>query len=141
MKWTLIIILSLTSFLRLQAQQFTIKGQLYLSTPKSSKSSQSISYNGIPLEVYVHEITSTAEVDIVDGIITKIYTPVVDRFFSKWDGSFKTRLPAGKYSVFVRYNDGFYGNLRDAADNLSPVILGNNKTEWITITINYSSPR
>ncbi|MEP2667845.1 MAG: hypothetical protein ABJH04_02560 [Cyclobacteriaceae bacterium] len=112
-----------------------------MSTPESSRSSQSISYNGIPLEVYVHEITSTAEVDIVDGIITKIYTPVADRFFSKWDGSFKTRLPAGKYSVFVRYKDGFYGNLRDAADNLSPVILGNNKTEWITITINYSAPR
>lgn len=131
----------LISLSHLQAQRFGIKGQLYWSTPESIKASQTVAYNGIPLEVFVHELTSTAEVDIVDGIITKIYTPVVDRFFCKWDGSFKSKLPAGKYSVFVRYQNGFYGNLQDATDNLSPVSLGQNKSEWITITINYSSHR
>lgn len=131
----------LISLSHLQAQRFGIKGQLYWSTPESIKASQSVAYNGIPLEVFVHELTSTAEVDIVDGIITKIYTPVVGRFFCKWDGSFKSKLPAGRYSVFVRYQNGFYGNLQDATDNLSPVSLGQNKNEWITITINYSSDR
>ncbi|MEQ8363500.1 MAG: hypothetical protein RH948_11565 [Cyclobacteriaceae bacterium] len=122
-----------------QAQRYGIKGQLYWSTSESVSTSQTVTYNGIPLEIFVHELTSTAEVDMLDGVITKIYTPVADRFFCKWDGSFKSRLPAGKYSVFVRYKDRFYGNLQDANDNLSPVFLGQNKSEWITITIDYSS--
>ncbi|MEQ9415631.1 MAG: hypothetical protein RIF39_17470 [Cyclobacteriaceae bacterium] len=122
-----------------QAQRYGIKGQLYWSTSESVRTSQTVTYNGIPLEIFVHELTSSAEVDMLDGVITKIYTPVADRFFCKWDGSFKSRLPAGKYSVFVRYKDSFYGNLQDANDNLSPVFLGQNKSEWITITIDYSS--
>ncbi|GAB1445822.1 hypothetical protein MASR2M41_15500 [Flammeovirgaceae bacterium] len=124
----------------LPAQRYGIKGQLYWSTPESANKSQTVKYSGIPLEVYVHALTSPAEVDVVDGFISKIYTPVVDRFFCKWDGSFKSKLPAGKYSVFVRYQNKFYGNIQDANDNLSPVSLGENKNEWITITINYFSP-
>jgi len=134
---TIIFTLVFTS--NIYAQRYGIKGQLYWSTPESANSSQTVSYNGIPLEIFVHELTSTAEVDLIDGVITKIYTPVVSRFFCKWDGAFKAKLPAGQYSVFARYQNGFYGNLKDANDRLSPVSLGKNKNEWITITINYSS--
>ncbi|MFZ1808588.1 MAG: hypothetical protein WAU36_15250 [Cyclobacteriaceae bacterium] len=139
MKKVITIALCLVSLSDLQAQRYGIKGQLFWSTSESASTSQTVEYIGIPLEIFVHELTSTAEVDIVDGVITKIYTPVADRFFCKWDGSFKSKLPAGRYSIFVRYKDGFYGNLQDAADNLSPVSLGQNKSEWITVTINYSS--
>ncbi|MCB0493011.1 MAG: hypothetical protein KDC93_11405 [Cyclobacteriaceae bacterium] len=139
MKKIAIIAFCFLSLHDLQAQRYGIKGQLYWSTSESSNTSQTVAYNGIPLEVFVHELTSTAEVDIVDGVITKIYTPVAERFFCKWDGSFKSKLPAGQYSVFVHYKDGFYGNLQDGAGNISPVSLGKNKSEWITITINYSN--
>ncbi len=141
MKKITTIIFSLVFISNLHAQRYGIKGQLYWSTPESANTSQTVKYSGIPLEVYIHTLTSTAEVDVVDGVISKIYTPVVDRLFCKWDGSFKSKLPAGKYSVFVRYQNKFYGNIQDANDNLSPVSLGQNKNEWITITINYSSFR
>lgn len=141
MKKNLMIFFTLVLTSNVHAQRFGLKGQLYWSTPESINSSQVVTYNGIPLEIFVHELTSTAEVDLTDGVITKIYTPVVSRFFCKWDGTFKTKLPAGQYSVFVHYKNGYYGNLKDADDRLSPVSLGKNKNEWITITITYLPSR
>lgn len=141
MKKATTIIFSLIFISNLHAQRYGIKGQLYWSTPESASTSQTVPYSGIPLEIFVHELTSTAEVDLVDGVITKIYTPVVSRFFCKWDGSFRSKLPAGNYSVFARYKDGFYGNIQDSSGNLSPVFMNKKKSEWITITINYSSYR
>lgn len=123
------------------AQQFTVEGQLYWSTPESVMASQLLPYSGVPLEIFVHELTSTAEVDIENGVITKIYTPVKDRFFCKSNGTFKVKLPAGRYSVFARYQGAFYGNIKDTSDNLSPVFLSKKKSEWITITINYPSQK
>jgi len=121
------------------AQKINLKGQLYWVAPESNPTQQTIEYNGLPLEIFVHPITSLAEVDVSESVITKIYTPVISRFFSKWNGSFKTKLPPGEYSVFVRYQNGFYGNLQDITGNLSPVII-KNKNAWITITINYPYP-
>jgi len=124
-----------------QTQQGAVKGQLYLIAPETnfSHQGQHIPYNGVPLEIFIHELTSPAEVDIEDGIIKKIYTPVVTRIFSKWNGGFKAKLPAGNYSFFVRYQNGFYGNLKDASGNLSPVFVPKKKQAWITIVISYAS--
>ncbi|HOO10296.1 MAG TPA: hypothetical protein PKW06_10185 [Cyclobacteriaceae bacterium] len=140
MKGFATIVFCLSAMAPLQAQRYGIKGQLYWATPESSGTRETVTYSGVPLEIYVHGLTSVAEVDIVDGAISKIYTPVVDRFFCKWDGSFKARLPAGSYSVFVRYQNRYYGNLQDANGNLSPVTMGLKRNEWITITIDYPPP-
>lgn len=80
-----------------QSQKTGVKGQLYLIAPETNYKprGQNIPYDGVPLEIFIHELTSTAEVDIEDGTIKKIYTPVVSRIFSKWNGSFKAKLPPG----------------------------------------------
>lgn len=125
----------------ISAQQLgTLKGQLYWVPPSDNYSpeKQNIPYNGIPLEIFVHQITTEAEVDYEEGQIHKIYTPVVARFFCKWNGSFKVKLPPGRYSVFVRSQNNFYGNLQDANGNLSPATIEESKrTTWITITLDY----
>lgn len=106
--------------------------------PDFKPTEQNIPYQGVPLEIYIHQLTTEAEVDYSNGNITKIYTPVVTRLFSKPNGTFKTRLPPGQYSVFVHYKDAFYGNLIDSQGNISPAIISDNKKmAWVTITIAY----
>ncbi len=101
---------------------------------------QNIPYQGIPLEIYVHQLTTEAEVDYANGKITRIHTPVAARFFCKSNGTFKVRLPPGEYSVFVRYQNSYYGNLKDSNNNLSPAIITDaQKMAWITITIKYGT--
>ena len=94
---------------------------------------------GYQLEIYVHELTSPKEVDLENGIIKKVYSRLITRKFSKWDGSFKLKLAPGDYSIFVRSNNSYYGNLTDAQGNLSPAIVRNKKFAWITITLDYVS--
>lgn len=141
MKNVIFILFVLTAGYETSAQRLgTLKGQLYWVPPDSNYSpeKQNIPYNAKPLEIFVHQITSEAEVDFEDGLIHKIYTPIVARFFCKWNGSFKTRLPLGRYSVFVRNKNNFFGNLKDAEGNLSPATIDSTKrTTWVTITIEY----
>ena len=122
------------------AQRSGIKGKLYWMPPdKTFKTEeQNIPYQGLPLEIFVYELTTEAEVDFDDGVISKIYTPSVSRFWCKSNGTFKNRLPPGKYSVFVRYKNRFYGNLKDASGNLSPALINDPKQmAWVTITLTY----
>ncbi len=123
------------------AQKTGVKGQLYWLAPETNykPNAQTIPYNGVPLEIFIHELTSKAEVDIENNGIKKIYTPAVARIFSDWDGSFKAKLPPGRYSVFVRYQNSFFGNITDAEGNLSPVIVSDKGQAWITINIDYAS--
>lgn len=120
------------------AQRSGISGQIYWITPEAN-TVQSIPYNGLPLEIFVHELTSMAEVDTINNAISKIYTPVVSRFFCKRNGSFKSNVPPGSYSVFVKTQSGYYGNLQDASGNLSPAMVTEKKNAWITIMINYEN--
>ena len=131
----------MASFSALHAQRSGIKGQLYWMSPNPDykPTEQNIPYQGLPLEIYVHQLTTEAAVDYSNEKITKIYTPVVARFFTKSNGTFKTRLPQGQYSVFVHYKNAFYGNLIDGKGNISPAIITDNKkTAWVTITIAYN---
>ncbi|MEQ8424969.1 MAG: hypothetical protein RIA63_09680, partial [Cyclobacteriaceae bacterium] len=73
-------------------QKSGVKGQLYWLPQKESTAQQNVPYSGLPLEIFVHQLTSTAEVDTEEGVIKKIYTPLVTRFFCKWNGSFKVKL-------------------------------------------------
>lgn len=123
------------------AQKTSISGQLYWHSPQASDVGHTAIYNGVPLEIFIHALTTMAEVDVKDGIINKIYTPVISRFFCKRNGSFKTKIQPGEYSVFVKYQNGFYGNIQDRMGNISPAIITAKRNAWITITINYATYR
>lgn len=122
------------------AQKTGIEGKLY-SLPTASNLSQpnqAVAYSGIPLELFIHAPTTLAEVDGDEDGISKIYTPLIKRSFSKWDGSFKIKLPPGAYSVFVLYKNRYYGNLQDKNGNLSPAYVVNKKRAWVTVTLTYT---
>lgn len=135
----LLFLITLPGFV--SAQRKSISGQLYWHSPQATEMGHAAIYNGVPLEIFIHARTTLAEVDSEDGIINKIYTPVISRFFCDRNGSFKTKLPPGEYSVFVKYQNGFYGNIQDRVGNLSPATITAKRNAWITITINYAAYR
>lgn len=140
MKSPAYILLTFLSISFVSAQRSGIKGKLYWMSPdKAFKTEeQNIPYQGLPLEIFVHELTTEAEVDFEDAVISKIYTPIVSRFWCKSNGTFKTKLPPGNYSIFVRYKNRYYGNLKDAIGNLSPAYINDSKQmAWVTITLTY----
>lgn len=123
------------------AQKTGISGQLYWHTSQASEMGHTVNYNGVPLEIFIHTLTTMAEVDVRNGIINKIYTPIISRFFCNRNGSFKTKIPPGEYSVFVKYQNGFYGNIQDRVGNISPATITAKRNAWITITIDYTTNR
>lgn len=122
------------------SQKSRVEGKLYLlpSDNNSSNNEGATPYSGLPLEIFVHAPTTNAELDEDETAITRIYTPLIARVFSKWDGTFKVKLPPGSYSVFVYYQNKYFGNLQDKNGVLSPVIVTQGKKAWVTITINYT---
>ncbi|MEZ4973978.1 MAG: hypothetical protein R2820_11755 [Cyclobacteriaceae bacterium] len=141
MKYNLFLISIITLSIPSFAQKTGVAGQLYWNQPESNSDhlDKTIPYSGIPLEIFVHELTTLAEVDLDDNKISKIYTPLVKREFAKWNGAFKIKLPPGQYSIFVFYKNHYFGNLQDRKGNLSPAFVEYKKKSWVTITIDYSS--
>lgn len=120
------------------AQRSNIQGQLYW-LPTEANFQQNIPYQGVPLEIFVYELTTAEDVVWEDNIIKKINSRLVQQAFSRPDGAFKLKVPPGQYSVFARYKNDFFGNLKDQQGHLSPVVVKAKKSGWVTITLNYSA--
>lgn len=135
---SLLILIFLSSFAAL-AQRSRIEGKLYWLAPSPYSASASVvAYSGIPLEIFIYELTTAAEIDYEDGLISKVHSALVHRSFTRWDGSFKIKLAPGTYSVFVLYKNRFFGNLEDSEGHISPAYVRPKSRAWITITMNYS---
>ncbi len=120
------------------AQRSVIQGQLYW-LPTEANFQQNIPYQGVPLEIFVYELTSPQDVESAGNTIKRINSRLVQQAFSRPDGAFKIKVPPGQYSVFVRYKNDFFGNLKDQQGHLSPVVVKAKKSGWVTITLNYSA--
>ena len=123
------------------AQQQGVKGQLYLVTGNQmpSPDRKHIPRKGVVREIYIYELTNVAEVDKEDGFYKKVYTKFVKSQFSKADGTFKIKLPPGKYSLFVKENKGLHANLFDSENNISPFTVERKTYTWMTVTIDYAA--
>lgn len=123
------------------AQRQGIKGQLYWVNGNQMPGPEKthIPRHGVAREIYVYELTSLPYVEMKDGFYKKVHTRFVKSGFSKPDGSFKIKLPPGRYSVFVKENKGLFANIFDSENNISPVTVESRKYSWITITIDYQA--
>lgn len=123
------------------AQRQGIKGQLYwvYGNQMPGPEKNHIPRQGIAREIYVYELTSLPYVEMQDGFYKKVHNRFVKSVFSKPDGSFKVKLPPGRYSVFVKENKGLFANIFDSENNISPVTVERRKYSWITITIDYQA--
>lgn len=137
----LFVLLTFSSFHALRAQQQGVSGQVFWiygdQMPRPEKRSNPM--QGVVREIDVYELTTLADVDQHNGFFKKIYTRFVTSTISKEDGTFKIKLPPGKYSLFVKEENGLYANLFDSDKNISPITVKPKQYSWMTITIDYEA--
>jgi hypothetical protein len=123
------------------AQQQGVKGQLYLVTGNQmpSPNRKHIPRKGVVREIYIYGLTNMSEVDREGVFYKKIHTRFVKSQFSNADGTFRIKLPPGKYSLFVKEYNGLYANLFDNENNISPFIVERKAYTWMTVTIDYAA--
>lgn len=119
-----------------------VKGQVFwisgnqMPGPETNRSAQ----YGVQREIHIYEKTTIQEATMtVDGFFTDIQTRLVTVITSKNDGSFKIKLPAGQYSIFVKEPNGLYANLFDKDNAINLVVVKENQYSWLPITIDYQA--
>jgi hypothetical protein len=116
----------------LQGQVFWVSGD-QMPGPDKIKNPQ----QGIVREVYIYNATNLSDATQQDGFFTAIQTAFVTKVLSESDGSFKVKLPPGKYSVFVKEDKGLFANLYDSNGCINCVLVNSRKASWITLTVDY----
>lgn len=139
----LFILLCLISWSCASTQQRQgIKGQVFwisgnhlpgLENPRSV-------HTGIQRELYVYQLTTLNQAtQFENGFFKDIETTLVTTTLTKRDGSFKLRLPPGKYSVFVKENEGLFANLFDKHNAINPITVKQKEYSWLPINVDYKA--
>jgi hypothetical protein len=94
---------------------------------------------GVQREIFVYELTRLTEATHTNGFFSTVSTKLVTQTQTGPDGSFKIKLPPGRYSVFVKEPNGLFANLFDSNNLVNPVIVKPNTFSWLTIAIDYQA--
>ena len=80
---------------------------------------------GLKTQVFIHEVTSLSQVKPSEtpGLYSLINTPLIASTTSDSTGFFTISLEPGSYSVFVKYQDGFYANWFNEKNQVAPVVV------------------
>ncbi|MFD1002892.1 carboxypeptidase regulatory-like domain-containing protein [Ohtaekwangia kribbensis] len=116
----------------LQGQVFWVSGDQMPGPDKTRNPQQ-----GIVREIYIYNAANLSDATQQDGFFTVIQTALVAKVMSESDGSFKVKLPPGKYSVFVKEDKGLFANLYDSNGCINCVNVNPRKSSWITLTVDY----
>lgn len=116
----------------LQGQVFWVSGDQMPGPDKTRNPQQ-----GIVREIYIYNAANLSDATQQDGFFTAIQTALVAKVMSESDGSFKVKLPPGKYSVFVKEDKGLFANLYDSNGCINCVHVNPRKSSWITLTVDY----
>lgn len=118
----------------LEGQVFWLSGNQMPGPDKSRNPDQ-----GISREVYIYNATALTDVAQQGTFYSDIKTAFVTKFSTNPDGTFKVKLPPGKYSVFVKETKGLFANLLDGNGCINCVTVSPRKFTWITITVDYEA--
>ncbi|SKC88667.1 hypothetical protein [Ohtaekwangia koreensis] len=140
----LILLITLISLLgTVQAQKQGIQGQVFwvsgdqmpILIPEKAITPQ----QGIVREVYIYNAATLKDATQQDGFFSEIQTTLVAKVLSSADGSFKVKLPEGKYSVFVKEDKGLFANLYDGNGCINCITVKPRKYSWITLAVDYQA--
>ena len=95
--------------------------------------------SGVIRELLIYKAATMKDVEQRDQFFHEIKTELVAKTWSKADGSFKIKLPAGEYSVFTQETKGLFANLIDNNGCISCVVVKPKKYSWVAITIDYEA--
>ncbi|HEY9048988.1 MAG TPA: carboxypeptidase regulatory-like domain-containing protein [Ohtaekwangia sp.] len=125
-----------------QAQKQGVRGQVFwVSGNQMPGPDQQVKtpQQGIVREIYIYNATRLQDATQQNGFFSNISTTLVAKVISDKDGSFKVKLPEGKYSVFVKEDQGLFANLYDGNGCINCVSVKPRKYSWITITVDYQA--
>jgi hypothetical protein len=94
---------------------------------------------GIAREIHVYEMTTMEQTTRQNGFYKEIKTRFVASTVSKADGSYKLKLPPGKYSVFTKEPEGLFANLFDQNGGINTVEVTAGKFVPLEIKVNYKA--
>lgn len=138
MKFTFSLIFLLSSLVALSQKQ-GLKGQVFWVSGNQMPGPEAVlsPNQGASREILIYDLTSFADATQVGPFFRDIKTRLVATVQSKPDGTFKVKLPPGRYSIFTKERNGLYANLFDGDNNINPVVIPPGKYAWKTITIDY----
>ena len=94
---------------------------------------------GVTREIIVYKAASLKDAEQSGPFFNNIKTELITKAMSKQDGSFKIKLPPGKYSVFTQEQNGLFANIIDNDGCVSCVEVRPKKYSWMTITVDYEA--
>jgi hypothetical protein len=118
----------------IQGQVFWVSGNQMPGPGKSIPAEQ-----GITREILIYKAAMLQEVEQKDQFFNNVKTELVTNTLSKPDGSFKIKLPPGKYSIFTQEPEGLFANIIDQNGCVSCVEVRPKKYSWVVITVDYEA--
>lgn len=95
---------------------------------------------GIKREIYIYQATAITQTSQQDAVFfSDIKTQRVRKIRSKKNGNFRVRLPAGKYSIFVKEPHGLFANTFDGQNCIQCVQVNSGEYATVTIQVNYEA--
>lgn len=94
---------------------------------------------GIAREIHIYEAATLQQAVRENGFYKDIKTTLVAKTTSKADGSYKVKLPPGRYSVFTKESNGLFANLFDQTGAINPVTVEAGKFTILDISVNYKA--
>jgi hypothetical protein len=140
MKTALILLMAISSFSGFTQKQGICGRILWLAgNQMPGPNAKPTPALGIQREIHVYELTSIKDTEQEEVFFKNIRTKLVLKTLSQPDGSFKIKLPAGKYTVFVKEPRGLFANQFDQESMINPVLVQEKRFSVIDITVNYQA--
>ena len=119
----------------IQGQVFWLSGNQMPGPEKAPDSPQ----QGITREIYIYNAVALPSAQRQDVFFQNVDAVLVTKIMTNADGSFKVKLPPGKYSLFTKEEKGLFANLFDTNGCVNCVTVRPRKYSWITITVDYEA--
>ncbi len=137
-----VVMCCLLAFKPIWCRKQGIEGYLYRVSGNQMPSPdiKPASPTGIKGTLYIYELTNISQTVKKEG---SFYSSVSTRLIKKVDtndkGYFKVKLPAGKYSIFVKKGEVFYSNRFDSENNIAPVEVLPKKMVKVEFRMDYDA--
>ncbi|MEM1405340.1 MAG: carboxypeptidase regulatory-like domain-containing protein [Bacteroidota bacterium] len=90
-------------------------------------------------EIVFYDVLKTSDLKRLGALFQEPPFEPVAVVKTNEQGEFEINLPAGRYSLLTRENNGLFANLFDGENNVNPVTVESGKFTDIKIVINYNA--
>ena len=142
MRPMVVIIVCVLTYTTALAQKQGIKGQVFwvngnqMPGPDKNKP---VPQQGIAREIYIYNAVTLNHVQREGAFFNHVDAILIAKIQSQPDGTFKIKLPPGRYSILTKENQGLFANLFDGQGCINCVDVVRKRYSWITITLDYEA--